>query len=167
MGKHLNGKKINAGVSQSLILGRLFFLIYINDLSEGISYLVKLFAVDTSVFSADQNKTDWASQFNNDLDKVRVIWLTHWIRLLIEIPQNKHKKWFFERVYKIVTQAIVQKHIGLHLYENFIYNTHIKEKLSKVYKGILFLRNLSNKLSRQALATIYNKAFIRPHLNWA
>ena len=58
MGKHLNGKKINAGVSQSLILGRLFFLIYINDLSEGISYLVKLFAVDTSVFSADQNKTD-------------------------------------------------------------------------------------------------------------
>ena len=154
-------------MSQSLILGRLFFLIYINDLSEGISYLVKLFAVDTSVFSADQNKTDWASQFNNDLDKVRVIWLTHWIRLLIEIPQNKHKKWFFERVYKIVTQAIVQKHIGLHLDENFTYNTHIKEKVSKVYKGILFLRNLSNKLSRQALVTIYNKAFIRPHLNWA
>ena len=135
MGKHLNGKKINAGVSQSLILGRLFFLIYIDDLTDGISSLVKLFAVDTSVFSVDQNKNDWASQFNNDLDKVRVIWLTHWIRLLIQIPQNKHKKWFFERVYKRVTQATVQKHIGLHLNENFIYNAHIKEKLSKVYKG--------------------------------
>ena len=154
-------------MSQSLVLGRLFFLIYINDLSDGISSLVKLFAVDTSVFSVNQNKNNWASQFNNDLDKVRVIWLIHWKRLLIQTPQNKHKTWFFKRVYKRVTQATVQKHIGLHLNENFIYNTHIKEKLSKVYKGILLLRNLSNKLSREALFTIYNKAFIRPHLNWA
>ena len=41
----------------------------------------------------------------------------------------------------------------------------IKEKLSKVYKGIGLLRNLSNKLPRQALVTIYN-AFIRPHLDY-
>ena len=41
----------------------------------------------------------------------------------------------------------------------------IKEKLSKVYKGIGLLRNLSNKLPRQVLVTIY-KAFIRPHLDY-
>ena len=34
-----------------------------------------------------------------------------------------------------------------------------------IYKGIWFLRNLSNKLPRQALVTIY-KAFIRPHLEY-
>ena len=64
-----------------------------------------------------------------------------------------------------VTQTTVQKHIGLYLDEKFNYNTHIKEKLSKVYKGIGLLRNLSNKLPRQTLVTIY-KTFIRPHLGY-
>ena len=64
-----------------------------------------------------------------------------------------------------VTQTTVQKHIGLCLDEKLNYNTHIKEKLSKVYKGIGLLRNFFNKLSRQALVTMY-KAFIRPHLDY-
>ena len=53
----------------------------------------------------------------------------------------------------------------MYLDEKLNYNTHIKEKLSKVYKGIGLLRNLTNKLPRQALVTIY-KAFIRPHLDY-
>ena len=64
-----------------------------------------------------------------------------------------------------VTRTTVQKHIGMYLDEKLNYNTHIKEKLSKVYKGIGLLRNLSNKRSRQALVTIY-KVFIRPHLDY-
>ena len=49
--------------------------------------------------------------------------------------------------------------------EKLNYNTHIKEKLSQAYRGIGLLRNLSNKLQRQALATIY-KVFIRPHRDY-
>ena len=65
-----------------------------------------------------------------------------------------------------VTQTTVQKHIGMYLDEKLGYNTHNKEKLSKIYKGIaLLFRNLSNKLPRQGLVTIY-KAFTRPHLDY-
>ena len=65
-----------------------------------------------------------------------------------------------------VTQTTVQKHIGMYLDEKLGYNTHNKEKRSKIYKGIaLLLRNLSSKLPRQGLVTIY-KAFIRPHLDY-
>ena len=64
-----------------------------------------------------------------------------------------------------VTQTTAQKHIRMYLGEKCNYNNHIKETLSKVYKGIGLLRNLSNKLERQALATIY-KAFIRPRLDY-
>ena len=64
-----------------------------------------------------------------------------------------------------VTQTTIQKHIGLYLDEKLNYNTNIKEKLSKVYKDIGLLRNLSNKLPRQAFVTIY-KVFIRPHLDY-
>ena len=65
-----------------------------------------------------------------------------------------------------VIQTTVQKHIGMYLDEKLGYNTHNKEKRSKIYKGTaLLLRNLSNKLPRQGLVTIY-KAFIRPHLDY-
>ena len=64
-----------------------------------------------------------------------------------------------------VTQTPVQMHIGMYLDEKLNYNIHIKENLSKVYKGIGVLRNLSSKLPRQALVTIY-KAFIRSHLDY-
>ena len=46
-----------------------FFLIYMNNLIEGISSTAKLFADDTSLFSVVQNNNS-ASQINDDLDKV-------------------------------------------------------------------------------------------------
>ena len=63
----LNGQtsewgKINAGVSQGSILGPLFFLIYINDLTDGISSIMKPFADDTSLFSVVQNNNNSSSQ---------------------------------------------------------------------------------------------------------
>ena len=60
MGKHLNGQKINARVAQDSILGQLLFLIFINDFSEEITSVVKLFAGNTSLFLVIQNKSNSA-----------------------------------------------------------------------------------------------------------
>ena len=54
-------EKIYAGVPQGSILGSMFFLIYINDFTDGISSIVKLFADDISLFSVAQNKNNSAS----------------------------------------------------------------------------------------------------------
>ena len=44
-------RKINSGVPSGSVLGPILFLIFINDFSDGITSLCKIFADDTSLFS--------------------------------------------------------------------------------------------------------------------
>ena len=53
--QHSSWTNVEAGVPQGSILGPLFFLICINDLSDGLTSNTKLFADDTSLFSIVQN----------------------------------------------------------------------------------------------------------------
>ena len=101
MGKHLSGKKINAGVLQGSILGPLFFLIYISDLTNGTSSIVKLFADDTSFFPVVQDKNNSASQLNNDLNKVSY-WACTWKMSFNPDPSKKARTRsdFFKEIYK-------------------------------------------------------------------
>ena len=78
----LNGQSsswtpVYAGVPQGSILGPLFFLIYINDLSKDISSTVKLFADDTSIFSVVDDVNVSVMQLNNDLLKISK-WAYQW-----------------------------------------------------------------------------------------
>ena len=78
----LNGRSsewatVSAGVPQGSVLGPLFFLIYINDLTENVACGVKLFADDTSLFSVVRNENETAQALNSDLEKLR-IWAWQW-----------------------------------------------------------------------------------------
>ena len=59
-----------AGVPQDSILAPLLFLIYINDLSEGLSTNAKLFADDTSLFSVIHDSQTSANVLNKDLEMI-------------------------------------------------------------------------------------------------
>ena len=49
-GQTSDWRKINSGVPQGSVLGPLLFLIFINDLPDGITSLCKIFPDDTSLF---------------------------------------------------------------------------------------------------------------------
>ena len=58
-----------AGVPQGSILGPLLFLIYINDLPEGLQSSVKLFADDISLFSTVYDTNISADRLDKYLKK--------------------------------------------------------------------------------------------------
>ena len=67
----------NAGVPLGSILGPLLFLIYINDLPDGLSSNVKLFPDDTSLFSVIHNLNTSAIELSSDLKKIND-WTFKW-----------------------------------------------------------------------------------------
>ena len=93
---------VRAGVPQGSILGPLLFLIYINDLSEGLSSNAKLFADDTSLFSVIYDNNTSALELNNDLAKINR-WAFQWKMSFNTGPEKQAQ----EDIFSWESQAIL------------------------------------------------------------
>ena len=69
-GQSSSWTNVNEGVSQGSFLSPLLFLIYINDLSDGLLSNAKLFADDTSLLSVVHDINTSAIELNSDLKKI-------------------------------------------------------------------------------------------------
>ena len=165
---------VKAGVEQGSILGPLFFLIYINDLSENLKSTVKLFADDASIFDVvkDPNASD--EILNHGLTR---IWAYRWKMSFNLGPSKQAQEVLFSKnVTKTnhpniifngntVQKSANQKHLGLILDEKLTFNDHITSKLTTVNKLTSTLRKIYHYMPRDSLVTIY-KSIIRPHLDY-
>ena len=175
-GRFSTWKNVSAGVPQGSILGPLLFLIYINDLTEGLSTNAKLFADDTSLFSVIHDIQTSANNLNKDLERISN-WATQWKMNFNPDTTKQAQEVIFSRKVKktvhppllfnnaSVTRTSSQKHLGIILDNQLKFDDHIKMVFRKISKTIGLLRKLHNFLPRAALITIY-KAFIRPHLDY-
>ena len=152
------------------------FLIYINDLLDGLKSKCKLFADDTSLFSVVNDINTSASNLIEDLQKIGN-WAFKWLMNLNSDPNKQAQEIIFSRkktaslhlaIYfdnKPFKSSQIHKHLGVILDSNLSYEHHIKSILNKVNKTIGLLLKFQLILPRHSLITIY-KIFIRPHLNY-
>ena len=177
----LNGQEsswlpIKAGVPQGSILGPLLFLIYINDLPDGLNSIAKLFADDTSLFSIVQDPNESAKYLNLDLSVISQ-WAYQWKMLFNPDPKKPAHEVIFSRKKNEETHPSVfydnievsrtdsQKHLGLVLDNKLTFKKHVKDKLNKAYFGVGKIKRLRDILPRDSLVTIY-KSFIKTHLDY-
>ena len=178
----LNGQSsswlsIRAGVKQGSVLGPLFFIIYINDLPEGLNSEVKLFADDTSIFSIVYCVNTSALTVNSDLLKIQD-GAYQWKISFNPDRTKQAQKIIFSRKKTATTHPPIffnnseiklssnQKHLGFTLDSKLSFNEHINDTIHQANKGVGLLRKLQTILPRNSLLTIY-KSFIRPLLDYA
>ena len=177
----LNGQNsawapVLAGVPQGSILGPLLFLIYINDLPNGLKVNAKFFADDTSLFAIVKDKQESADILNNDLLTISK-WAFNWKMLFNPDPKKPAQEVIFSRKKQVqihptinlnnveVERAPYQKHLGIILDEKLNFKQHIDSAISKIKKGIAVIKKLRYSLSRKSLITIY-KAILRPLIDY-
>ena len=156
--------------------GPLFFLIYINDLSDDLSSNPKLFANDTSLFSVVHDKNTSANELNNDLRKISN-WAYQWKMSFNPDPLKQAQEVIFSRKMtktnhptlvfneNPVHQVALHKHLGMYLDCKLTFEERLKTIINKIIKTIGLLRKFQNFLPRKSLLTIY-KSFIRPHFDY-
>ena len=88
--------QVNAGVPQGWILGPLLFLVFINDLPNGLKSNPETFVVDTSLFSVIHDVNVSQIELNKDLDKINN-WAYQWKMSLNPDPSKKAQEVIFSR----------------------------------------------------------------------
>ena len=131
---------VKTGVPQGSILGPLFFLIYINDLSENLKSTVKLFVDDTSIFHVVKNPNTSAEILNHDLTRITE-WAYRWKMSFNPDPSKQAQEMLFSnKVTKTnhpniifngntVQKSANQKLLGLIF---LTFNDHITSNLTTV-----------------------------------
>ena len=163
---------VDSGVPQGTVLGPLLFLLYINDLPNGIKSSTRLFAddaliyrtisstVDTEILQSDLNRLsrwqhDWQMQFNPG--KCYVMHITN-------SRNQQHSN------YQLCGQtlATVDSHpyLGVHLQNDMGWSTHIGHVTARANRMLgVVRRNLSN--CPESLKQTAYFSLVRPHLEYA
>ena len=105
-GKLSKVQDITCGVPQGLILGPLFFILYINDMEEMLGEnTFQLYADDTVIYCSDKSIDLAEKRLQNLMDKFAKWCLQNVLKLLI---QKKVNLWYLEQEIKLIKLKILK-----------------------------------------------------------
>ena len=171
-GQNSDWGEIKAGVPQGSVLGPLLFLIYINDLVNGIQSGIRLFADDTTLFITVDDPDIAAEQLNNDMDSIKS-WADQWLvnfnpgktkAMTLSNKNVQHPPLFFDN--SELNNVSQHKHLGLTLTSTLSWSIHVNEIVQNASKMCNVLQQFKYQIDRKSLETIYF-TFIRPKLEYA
>lgn len=166
-------KTLSAGVPQGSVLGPLLFLIYINDISDDLTGLARLFADDTSLSYSSTNLQHIEIVLNEDLRKLSE-WAKKWqilfnpLKTEVLLISNIFHDDNFELSMDGTILKIVEthKHLGVNLSSTNKWSKHIDIIIESASKQVSFLRKIKYRFSKDTLNTLYC-SYIRPLLEYA
>ena len=163
---------VTSGVPQGSVIGPILFLLYINDLPDGLQSQVRLFADDTIVYMAISSKKQ-AEILQSDLDKL-ADWEDKWQmkfhpqKCSVLRITTKHKPLIFNYTLHghILEEEESSKYLGITINNRMSWNPHITATCKKANSTLGFLkRNL--QIPQQHIKENAYKTLVRPQLEYA
>ena len=161
---------INSGVPQGSVLGPLMFLIYVNDITENLLSITRLFADDTSLSCTATNINDLEGIISHDLNIISN-WSKQW--LVYFNPQKTEFLYYghqqspsLEFEMTMLTPSFSHKHLGVTFSNDYKWKSHINNIITSSSTLIGIMRNIEFKIRRKALNQIYI-SYLRPLLEYA
>ena len=154
-------KQILAGVPQGSRLGPLLWIMYYNDILEGLNCEVLIFADDICIFAQGNTPEQTAQMLNDDLAKISY-WASKW---KVNFNPSKTKNMLFShKIFSnvppilfnntIVKQVQEHKHLGIWLTPTLCWSKQIHEICLRANSKLAVLRSVSY-LSRSTLDLLY------------
>ena len=165
-GELSNARSVLSGVPQGSVIGPLLFLLFINDIPEGIENMLKIFADDVKLVANPLNSdftvkdlealTNWEQLWclNFNEEKCKVMYLG------TENPHNCYN--FGGTVMQTVDE---EKDLGVIFNSSFDFNSHIAASIAKANRMLGWLSRTIISRERDVMVRLY-KSLIRPHLEY-
>ena len=167
-------EQLHAGVPQGSVLGPLFFLVYVNDITESLLSISRLYADDSSLAVSSDNIDYIETTLNHDLLMISD-WAQRW---LVNFNPSKTEAMFLTLAKNnIVRPSLLfdniqldyvktHKHLGVTLSDDGTWHAHISNITSSASKVLGTMKMLKFKLKRTTLNQIYI-SYLRPILEYA
>ena len=163
---------ITAGVPQGSRLGPLLFIIYINDIIDGLECDLLIFADDCSLLACGKDPARTAEQLNRDLIKIS-IWATKW---KVKFNAVKSKDMIFSNKLlnnsppllfnnNSIERVNTHRHLGVYLSSSLDWTVQVNDVCLKASKKLSVLRNVKF-LKRNTLDLLY-KITVRSVIDYA
>ena len=164
--------EVVSGVPQGSVLGPCLFLYYINDLPEGLSSKIRLFADDTIIYIAVSSTED-ATILQADLDRL-ADWETKWMmefhpakcQVLTITKKRKQIRHNYTLRGTSLEHVNAAKYLGVTFTSDLRWNTHITNISNKANRTLGFIRRNLQIQNEQLKITAYN-TLVRPQLEYA
>jgi myo-inositol-hexaphosphate 3-phosphohydrolase len=161
-----------SGVQKGSVLGSSLFLFYINDIPDGMTSTVRLFADDTIAYLTIKSNRD-CTTLQNDLDKLS-IWEQKWKMAfhpdkcnVLSITRNKTPiKYSYTLHGHQLEHADKVKYLGVTIQSDLKWDSHINSITTKANRKRGFLRRNINISSTTVKEQAY-KSLVRPSLEYA
>jgi len=161
-----------SGVPQGTVLGPLLFLLYINDITDGIQSDIRLFADDCILYRVIKTSDD-TSRLQEDIDRLH-FWTKNWQMNfntkkchVLSISRKREKPVL---TYKIGSEHLSEvdsyPYLGVTISCDLKWHLHIDNSCLKASRVLNFVRRNIYHCSPEAKALAYT-SLVRPHLEYA
>ena len=169
-GSHSQWKEVCSGVPQGSVLGPVLFLIFINDLDQGISSRVLKFADDTKLYCSVSNQAD-SMRLQKDLHTVTE-WASRWqmqfnVKKCKVVHYGKGNPGFsYSMEGHCLENVDYEKDLGVVMSKDLKVAHQCQESYSKANRMLGLISRTIKYKNPVVLLNLYIKSMVRPHLEY-